>query len=147
MRGATRMDGYDRPDVFLRDLGRGGALGICYPTLYEVLDPREHQPLNAAEKRQMYERLEMLNRFNIKVLDMSREIFRQALDLWFDARQGRIPTRPDPELIDPIIAATSLVNSLRLYSANQKDFAPFVGLYPLDFVPVRVRKPGNYLSL
>jgi predicted nucleic acid-binding protein len=146
-RGPETIGGYSRPDIFVRELGRRGALGICYPTLYEVLDPRKGQPLSAALRKQMYERLQLLNRFNIKVLDVSAAIFRRALDLWFDARQGKTPPKHDPGLVDSIIAATALVSSLRLYSANERDFLPFVKAYLMNFASVRVQKPGNYLSL
>ncbi len=145
--GAEETNGYYRPDIFVRDLGRGGALGITYPTLYEVLDPNKGQPLSQTQKQQMYQRLEILNRFNIKVLDVSGEAFRRALDLWFDARQGKTPPKPDPGLIDSIIAATSLVNGLRLYSINQQDFLPFASAYLMDFAAVEVQKPEGYLKL
>lgn len=144
-----------RPDVFLRQLGRTGAIGISYLTLYEALDPKKPthnvngkpliEPLDQASRRVMFERIDRLKRYNIRVVDVSSRAFRTALDMWFDARQGRIPRKHDPLLADPIIAATAMATGAQLYSPNRKDFEPFSQQYELNFAPVI--QDGNYLGL
>ncbi|HEX7243700.1 MAG TPA: type II toxin-antitoxin system VapC family toxin [Longimicrobiaceae bacterium] len=144
-----------RPDVFVRQLGRAGAIGISYLTLYEALDPKKPvadergnrivQSLDAQSKRVMFERIERLKQYNIRVVDVSSRAFRMALDMWFDARQGRIPRKSDPLLFDPIIAATAMATGAQLYSSNAKDFEPYSEQYELNFA--RVVQEGHYLGL
>lgn len=144
-----------RPDIFVRQLGRAGAIGISYLTLYEALDPKKPvsnaqgnrviQRLDAQSKQIMFERIERLKEYNIRVVDVSSRAFRTALDMWFDARQGRIPSKDDPLLFDPIIAATAMSTGAQLYSSNAKDFEPYSEQYELNFA--RVIQDGHYLGL
>lgn len=144
-----------RPDVFVRQLGRTGAIGISYLTLYEALDPKKPlrdangalliKPLDREAKRVMFQRIERLKQYNIRVVDVSSRAFRIALDMWFDARQGRIPRKADPLLYDPIIAATAMATGAQLYSPNARDFEPFSEQYELNFT--RVIQDGHYLGL
>jgi predicted nucleic acid-binding protein len=144
-----------RPDVFVRQLGRTGAIGISYLTLYEALDPKKPladasgnqivQPLDRESRRVMFNRIERLKQYNIRVVDVSSRAFRIALDMWFDARQGRIPRKVDPLLFDPIIAATAMATGAQLYSSNARDFEPYSTQYELNFA--RVVQDGHYLGL
>lgn len=139
------VDGYLRPDVFVRDIGRNGALCISYVTLFEVIDPRRRmasdpnrpmETLSNDERSIMYDRIELLRRYGIRVVGINDEAFALAMDLWFDSRQGRNPDKHDTALLDPLIAATAIVRGMQFVSLNVTDFLAFRRNNGLKLKPV-----------
>jgi len=149
-------DDYTRADVFVRDLGRREPLAVSYVSLFEVIDPRRApksdpnrplDPLSVAERARMYEHLELLKQYNIRVIGMDEEIFSLAMDVWFESRQGRFGNIRDTALLDPMIAATAIVRGMEFLTVNSKHFEPFRNHYGSSFKLREVAESGGYLKL
>jgi len=146
-RGAEERGGLTRADLFVKRVTRHRQAGTSYVSLYELLDPeREKQALKKPRKREMYERLGLLKAMGLVVVTISPEASVLALDMWFDARQGRLSRLSAPKnLQDPLIAGTAVELGITLYTANVKDFKGYADTYGL--IIKELKSEGAYLGI
>lgn len=142
-------DGFLDPQAWIDDLAQTGSLGISYACLFEILDISPGKPtLSPADKAAMYDRMRLIKTSGLKIVEVTRETFRLAMDLWFDVRQGRVARMHNVKnLFDPLIAATGIDTGLPIYTTNYKHFKPYTAKYPLRSIHVLHQPGGNGLRL
>jgi predicted nucleic acid-binding protein len=128
-------DGFQTPHDLVRDLGRTGVVAMSYWAFQQSIDIAREHALSEEKRRQMVQRLDVLRKYDVRVLKPIDNVMALAMDMWFAVRQQELEgIHLSDGLSDQYIAATAILSGVRLYTANCRHFRPYVERFQLDLI-------------